>query len=252
MIRKIGNRIALTTIAGAAAVVLLAFGARAAQAPAPVPVVTMTGHVTPSRQPIPPGTPVRLRLHVVFSSNPVGGDFVLQGIDFMIHSDARLNGALFPSCSVSRLLAAHGDLHVCPKGSQIGDGTASGRAVALGVSATGRLAIFNGPGGKSFTANFSLLQPAMINVTWSDPIVYVHSRRTILIHEREPPEFQTVLGSDIDVTKLDFGLSATRIVHGKRRGYVEAGRCHRRTAIDTTYFFRGGATTSTKLTSACL
>lgn len=251
MIREMRHRIALTMIGCAAAIVLVALGARAAQTPASVPVVTMTGRVTPSRPPIPPGTPLCVRLHVVFSSSPVGGDFVLQGIDFKIHTDARLNGKLFPSCSVKRLLAAHGNLRACPKGSQIGDGTAGGRAVALGVSATGRLAIFNGPGGRSFTANFSLLQPAAINVTWSDPIHYLHGGRTIFIREREPPEFQTVLGSDIDVTKLDFGLSATRIVHGKRRGYVEAGRCHGGT-IDTTYFFRGGATTSTKLTGACL
>ncbi len=251
MIREIGNRIALTTVACAAAVVLLAFGARAAQAPAPVPVVTMTGHVTPSRSPIPPGTPMDLRLHVLFSSNPLGGDFVLQGIDFKIDTDARLNGALFPSCSVHRLLAAHGNLRACPKGSQIGDGSAGGRAVALGVSATGRLAIFNGPGGRSVTGNFSLLQPAAINVTWSDPISYLHGGRTILIREREPPEFQTVLGSDIDITRLDFGVGATRVVHGKRRGYVEAGRCRRGT-LETTYFFRGGATANTKFTSACL
>jgi hypothetical protein len=244
------SRIAYTVVACTAAVVLLAFTARAADAPAPVPVVTLTGSETPGHLPIAPGTPLTVHLHVRFSSNPPGGDFVLQGVDFNFHSDAHLNGALFPSCSASRLRYHNGDLHVCPKGSQIGGGSAAGRAVELGISASGKLTMFNGPGGKSITLNFSLVQPAQINATWSDPIVSQPDKHTILIKERDPVELQSVLGGDIDVTRIDLNVGATRIVHGKRRAYIEAGHCHGG-SLHTKYYFKGGVTTTSTTRAPC-
>jgi hypothetical protein len=243
------SRIAYTVVACAAAVVLLAFAARA-DAPAPVPVVTMTGSETPGHLPIAPGTPLGVHLHIRFSSNPPGGDFVLLGDDFRFHSDARINGALFPSCSASRLRAANGNLRVCPKGSQIGGGSAAGRAVALNLTAGGKLTMFNGPGGKSVTLNFSLVQPAFINATWSDPIIVSRARHTILIRERDPVELQSVLGGDVDVTRIDLNVGATRIVNGRRRGWVEAGRCHGGSVVST-YFFKGGVTTTAGLKGPC-
>jgi hypothetical protein len=244
------SRIAYTVVACAAAVVLLAFTARAADAPAPVPVVTMTGSETPSRPPIAPGTALGVHMHIRFSSNPPGGNFVLQGVDFRFHSDAHLNGALFPSCSASRLRAHNGDLHICPKGSLIGSGSAAGRAVSLGISASGKLTMFNGPGGKSVTLNFSLIQPAFINVTWSDAVIVTPSKHMILIRERDPVELQSVLDSDIDVTRIDLDIAATRIVHGQRRGWIEAGRCHGGSLVST-YFFKGGITTTAGLKGPC-
>lgn len=245
------SRIALTTIACGVAVAVLALAARAAEAPAPVPVVHLTGGVTPSRPPIPPGTPLSLQLHVRFSSNPLGANFVLQGVDLRFSTKARFNGALFPSCSAQRLRAAHGNLHVCPKGSRVGGGTAAGRAVTFGISGSGKLAIFNGPGGKSLTFNFSLIHPVQLNVTWSDPIVRLDGGRTILIRERDPMELQSILDSDIVVTRIDIHTGATRVVHGRRRGYIEAGNCGHGGTLHNTYYFKGGATTTTELHGAC-
>jgi hypothetical protein len=242
------SRIACTIVACAAAVVLLAFAARAADAPAPV--VKLTGGITPSHLPIPPGTPLSVHLHMRFSSDPPGGDFVLQGVDLRWPvAEARFNGRLFPSCSARRLRAAHGNLRACPQRSQIGGGSAAGRAVKFGISGSGRLALFNGPGGKSFTLNFSVVHPVALNVTWSDPITVVNGGRTILVRERDPIELQSILDSDIVATRIDLNAGATRVVHGRRRGYFEARDCGHGDALRAKYYFKGGATASAQVTT---
>jgi hypothetical protein len=242
------SRIALTTIACAAVVALLAFAARAADAPAPVPVVHLTGGVTPSRPSLPPGTPLHLHLHVRFTSDPPGTDYVFQGVDLLFHTDDRFNGALFPSCSATRLRRAHGNLRVCPQGSKVGVGSGTGHA--LGITASGRLSLFNGPGGKSLTVNFSIVHPVNLNVTWSDAITYRPANHTILIRERDPVTLQSIIGNDIVATRLDVDAGAIRIVDGRRRGYIEAGRCHGST-LNSTYYFKGGLTTTAEMRSAC-
>jgi len=243
------SRIAYTIVACAAAVLLLAFAARA-DAPAPVPVVKLTGSITPSHPPVAPGTPLHVGLHVRFSSDPPGGDFVLQGVDFFFHSDVRFNSALFPSCNASRLRKANGFLRVCPKGSLIGTGSAAGRAVALNIAAGGKLMMFNGPGGRSVTLNLSIVRPAQLNVTWSDPVTYVPGSHLIVIKERDPVQLQSILGGDIDVTRIDLDIGVTRVVHGKRRGYVEAGHCAGG-MLHTKYYFKGGVTTTADLKRPC-
>jgi hypothetical protein len=242
------SRIVYTVVACAAAVVLLAFTARAADAPAPVPVVKLTGGVTPSHKPIPAGMPLSVHLHMRFSSDPPGANFVLQGVDMQWPAaEARFNGALFPSCSARRLRAAHGSPRACPRGSQIGDGSAAGLAVKFGISGSGRLALFNGPGGKSFTVNFSVVHPVALNVTWSDPVAVVDGGHTILVRERDPIELQSILDSDIAVTRIDLNAGATRIVHGRRRGYFEARACGHGDELRTKYYFKGGATANAKV-----
>src|SRR4051794_32402521 len=121
----------LACVAAALALVAMAGGAPAADAPASRPVVTMSAQVAPSARPIPPGTPLTLRLHTGFASVPAGGNFVLQHAEYRFGNGARFNGELFPSCSAAKLRRAHGRLSVCPKGSKIGHGVATGRAVAV-------------------------------------------------------------------------------------------------------------------------
>ncbi len=244
------SRIAFTTLACAAVVALLAFAARAAQAPKEVPVVTITGHVTPGRLPIAPGTPLFLHLGFGFSSNPPGGDFVLQRTELLFGTESVMNGTLFPSCSARRLRAANGFLGVCPKASKVGSGSATGRAVALGISSTGRLTLFNGPGGRSLTMNLSVVRPAQINATWSAPIVNMNGGRSVKVTVPVPAQLQSILGGDIDVTHIDVTTGATRVVHGRRHGYFEARHCHGGT-LHGRFLFKGGITTTAAVNGAC-
>jgi hypothetical protein len=113
----------------------------------------------------------------------------------MFGKGARFNGKLFPSCSAAKLRAAHGRLSVCPPGSKIGTGVATGRAVAVGITSSGKMNIFNGPGGRSIVLNFVVINPALINATFQAPIVRVHGRYAFK-QATVPPELQRILDGD--------------------------------------------------------
>jgi len=247
------TRFRLVVSTGVAALALVAV-AGAADAPAPRPVVTMTAQVSPSRRPIPRDVPLTLRLHTLFRSVPAGGDFVLQRAEYLFGRGARVNGALFPSCSAAKLRHAHGRLSACPKGSKIGYGVGTGRAVSVGVTSSGRLTVFNGPGGRSIVLNFVVVNPALINATFEAPIVRLHGGRyAFKLVTLVPPELQRILDGDVVVQRLDITTGATRVIHGRRRGYYEAASCpkHGGSAIHGDFRFNQGASATSDLKVVC-
>ena len=228
--------------------------APAADAPAPRPVVTMTARVSPSARPIPPGTPLTLRLRTTFRSIPSGGNFVLEQASYRFGRGARFNGARFPSCSAAKLRRARGRLSVCPKGSKIGFGVATGRAVAVGIRSSGRLTVFNGPGGRSIVLNFVVVNPALINATFEAPLRRLHrGRYAFELSTAVPPELQRVLDGDVVVERLDVTTGATLTIDGRERGYYEAVRCPRGggSAIHGEFDFNQDARATTDLKIAC-
>ncbi|MBS1871305.1 MAG: hypothetical protein JSS99_16760 [Actinobacteria bacterium] len=240
-------------LAAVLAVPIVAAVAPAAVAPAPRPVVTLSAQVSPGQPPIPRGTPLTLRLSTSFKSVPAGGNFVLEHVDYRFGSGARFNGAQFPSCSVQRILRAHGRLSVCPKGSKVGHGVATGTAVAIGVTSSGRVTIFNGPRGRSIVLNFLVVQPALINETFEAPIRRLHGGRYAFeLSHSVPPSLQTILDGDIVVKRLDITTGATRVIDGRRRGYFEAVACPRHgSKVHGDFEFKQGARASADLTVAC-
>lgn len=237
------SRSRLTVVSTALAVLALGAVASAAEAPAPRPVVMISAQVSPRQRPIPRGAPLTLRLNTTFESVPAGGNFVLQHADYLFGKGARFNGKLFPSCSAAKLRAAHGRLSVCPPGSKVGTGVATGRAVAVGVTSSGKMTIFNGPGGRSIVLNFVVLNPALINATFQAPIVRVHGGRyAFKLSTSVPPELQRILDGDVVVKRIDITTGATRMIDGRRRGYYEAGSCPRQggSAIHGEFEFNQG------------
>jgi len=235
-------------------VVALAAVAPAADAPAPTPVVTMSARVSPGERPIPKGAPLTLRLRTAFRSVPAGGSFVLERAEYKFGRGARFNGALFPSCSAAKLRRARGRLSVCPKGSKIGSGVATGRAVAVGITSSGRMTIFNGPGGRSIVLNFVVINPALINATFEAPLVRLHGGRyAFKLATEVPPELRRILDGDVVVQRIDITTGATLRIDGRTRGYYEAARCPRSggSAIHGEFLFTGGASASADLKVAC-
>ncbi|HEU4701330.1 MAG TPA: hypothetical protein VFS37_02530 [Conexibacter sp.] len=225
----------------------------AAEAPAPRPVVTLRAQVSPSGSTLAPGTSLTTTLRTRFRSVPAGGDFVLQRAEYRFGRGARFNGALFPSCSAAKLRKAQGRLSVCPKGSRVGHGVATGRAVAVGIRSSGRLTIFNGPGGRSIVLNFLIVNPALINATFEAPIVRLRGGRyAFKLSSAVPPELQRILDGDVVVEGLDVTTGATLRIGGRMRGYFEAVACPKHgSAVHGDFQFNQGASATADVRVAC-
>jgi hypothetical protein len=236
--------------------VVVSMSALAGLAPAadaPAPVVGLSAVISPHKGAIKPHTSLTLKIKTSFKSVPAGGNFVLQSLDYLFPKGAAANGRLFPSCSAAKLAAAHGLLRTCPKGSKIGSGVATGTAVALGITSSGKLTLFNGPGGKSITMNIDIEQPALINATFSSPLVKSHGRYAYKLSVTVPDSLKTILGGDIVVSKIDVTTGATRVVHGLKRGYIETVKCPKRgkVPLHADFTFNQGATAVADTTVAC-
>jgi len=240
-------RIPLVAASAAAALIV-----PAAAADAPRPIVTLKGSISPSRN-LRPGTPLDFTLDTRIASDPPGADLVVQRIVYLFPHGTIVNGRLFPSCSAATLQRAHGRLSACPRGSQVGAGTASGTAVAIGVTSHARVTLFNGPGGRSVTINVSVTTPALINATFAAPLDTLHGRYANKLTVVLPKQLKRILDGDIVTSDVHVTTGATRLVHGVRRGYVEALRCPTRGGahIHGEVTFEGGATGRADTTVAC-
>ena len=238
----------------AVAVVLLAIVVAAPAADGPI-ATRLFGSISPSRIGRPRGrvgTNVRLTIRTVFE-HPADSRLQLQRVVFKLPKGAAANGKLFPSCSARTLSRARGRLSACPRGSRIGGGVATGTAVDIGVTSSGRLTLFNGPRGRSITLNVSIINPAQINMTVSVPLRKTRGRYGYVTQAAIPPQLQTILDGPIVVRRIDLMTGATRVVRGVRRGYVEAHRCPRsgRAPMHGDFWFSEGVRTSSDAMITC-
>jgi hypothetical protein len=199
------------------------------------------------------GTSVKLRNTITFN-HPADSSIRLQRVTLLLPSGVgKPNGNLFPSCKASALNRARGRLSVCPRGSKIGSGIARGTAVDIGVTSSGRMTFFNGPRGKSLTLNVSIINPALVNATFSAPIKKIRGRYGYRVTFRIPPQLQTILDGPIVVRSIDATVGATRVVRGVRRGYIEATKCprSRRAPARGQFAFDDGSTTTADTSITC-
>lgn len=219
-------------IAAAAAAATLISVAAAPAATAPGLTTSIKASVSPNhlvggpfspRRGMPIALSVTLGIH-----HPAGSRYQLQKVVVKFPAGvAKPNGNLFPSCSAAKLRAAGGNTHVCPHGSQIGSGTATGTAVDIGVTSTGTLKLFNGPGGRSIVFNVNITQPALINDSFDAPLKKTGGKYGYLLTNNIPSDLQTILDGPIIVRSIRTKVFAKRVVHGVTRGYIEAYKCPR-------------------------
>jgi hypothetical protein len=203
------------------------------------------------------GMPIRLKFHIGIA-HPAGSRYRLERVIVRFPNGVgKPNGNLFPSCSVAKLEAAHNRLSACPKGSKIGGGRATGTAVDIGVTSSGKLTLFNGPKGKSITFNVNITTPALINKTFSAPLKKTSGRYGYVLTNNIPTELQNILDGPIIVKSIDVTTGITRVVNGVRRGYIEAFKCPKshKAPLHVDAFFNtdtgGSATSSADTNIAC-
>jgi len=250
-------RAARIVVAAGAATLVAAAAAPAADAPGPT--ATLKASVSPSHLvggPYSPnhGMPIKLS-YAATIHHPAGSTYELTRVSVKLPGGVvdRTNGDLFPSCSAAKLRAARGNLHACPPGSKIGSGVAVGTAVNIGVTSTGTLTLFNGPGGHSIVFNINITTPALINDSLDAPLVKTHGKYGYVLTHVIPSNLQTILDGPIIVRRISVTTFATRIVHGVKRGYIEAFRCpkSRKEPVHSDFSFtQGVAPFATATTSA--
>lgn len=201
-----------------------------ARAQAASPVVTLSGEAVLRRS----GSTGSPSFHVdaTFTTDtPEAEPFTVQRAIVYFPDAAGTNGRLFPSCDARRIERWHGDVRRCPAGSKIGSGSVKARAIQIGVTATGRVTMFNSRRGKAVTFNVQTYLPAYINRSFDAPLTQLHGGRfgeklTLTV----PHSLQEILaGVFVGVQDFDVTLSGAVRRRGVVIPYVKATTCPKRT-----------------------
>jgi hypothetical protein len=243
--------------AAAAAITLLAIAAVAPAASAPGLTTSISASVSPNHLvrglTNKHGMPITLKYNATIN-HPAGSRYQLTRVDVRFPAGVgKPNGNLFPSCSVAKIKAAHNSLKVCPRGSRVGSGIATGTAVDIGVTSSGKLTLFNGPGGKSITFNVVITSPALINDTFSAPLKKISGRYGYSLASPIPTKLQNILDGPIIVRSIKVTTGATIVKRGVRRGFIEAYKCPKngKAPLHSDFFFSQGATSSADTNILC-
>jgi hypothetical protein len=175
------------------------------------------------------GTPIALHYETIFGTDTpaaVVQPFTIQTATVLFPKGAVDNGRLFKSCSVSQIQRFAGVLSRCPHGSKIGGGTLKAFAIQLGVTSNGRVALFNGPHGKSIVFNIQTSIPANINESFNAPLTKTGGKYAYKLTITVPHTLQEILtGVFVGLEDFKVTTSGTTRSHGRKRGYIEAISC---------------------------
>ena len=212
---------------------------------APVAALLATAVVTVAAQPASAAQPIvrltgdaaltsataaaRFHVHIAFTTDTPGAPrLTLTRATLWFPDHAGTNGRRFPSCSAAQIRSFGGDLSRCPRSSRIGGGTLRADALQLGVDVPGRVALFNGPGGRSITFNIQATNPALVNESIDAPLTPLHGGRygerlTLAV----PHPLQEILdGIWVGLREFDVTLTgAVRGADGTTYSYLRARTC---------------------------
>lgn len=187
--------------------------------------VVVDSHVTPVIRPFTTKTTsATLGLKMTFSGANGTPAATLKQVILKFTYGARLNGKLFPSCTADKIR----NHKPCPRGSQIGSGTALGQIGDPPNAAEEpiNLTLYNGPKGKSITFRVRGQQPAVIDVPFDAPLkTFSGGTYNYGLFVTVPEILQRVAGLPISLKFFNVKVGAARIVKGHRRGYVETLIC---------------------------
>ncbi|HMI93034.1 MAG TPA: hypothetical protein VK509_16805 [Polyangiales bacterium] len=215
----------------AAAALVLAAATPVARAVSPV--AKLKGSAGPTRFSTADGSVVtapKFRVTATFSTDTPGAQlFTIQKAVVYFPDHAGTNGHLFPSCSAQQIERFRGNTRRCPRGSMIGSGTVKAQALQLGVTATGRVTMFNSRRGKSIAFNIQTHTPAYINETIEAPLTQLHGKYGEKLTLVVPRSLQEIItGVFVGVQTFDVTLSGAVIVHGVPYTFIRARTCPKR------------------------
>lgn len=188
--------------------------------------VDIDSHVTPViRQFTTKTTSATLAVNLSFHGPNGQPADTLQQVVLKFTYGAHLNGKLFPSCSADQIR----NHKPCPKGSKVGTGTGLGILGGGSSNPTEEpitITLYNGPKGKSITFEIKGEAPAVIDVPFDAPLqTFTSGIYNYQLTANIPDILQVVAGIPISIDHLNVKVGATRVVKGKKRGYIETLIC---------------------------
>jgi len=230
------------SVAALAAVVAVAAAALAAApslAGAVSPVVSIRGSAWLTRLAGGRVSPAVFDVDTRFSTDTPGADpFTIQRAVIYFPDHAGTNGPLMPTCSARRIARFNGNLVRCPKGSKVGSGTVTARALQIGVTARGQVTMFNSDHGRSIAVNIKTYLPAFIDKTIEAPIEQLHGRYGEKLTIVVPHSLQEILdGVFVAVQDFHVVVTGSARVHGVTVSYLKARACPR-TALHGVFGFK--------------
>jgi hypothetical protein len=189
------------------------------------------------------GAPAKFHIRAAFSTDTPGAQlFTIQKAVIFFPDHAGTNGRLFTSCSARQIERVHGDIGRCPKGSKIGSGTVRAQALGLGITAAGRVTMFNSHHGKSITFNIQTSQPAYINESLDAPLTQLHGRYGEKLTLVVPHSLQEIIsGVFVGIQDIDVTTTGAVRVHGVERSFLKARTCPKR-ALHAVFDFENWTT----------
>jgi hypothetical protein len=237
----------------AAAALVLAAATPAAHAVSPV--VKLRGSASLTRLSTAGGsvaTAATFHVTTTFSTDTPGAQlFTTQKAVIFFPDHAGTNGRLFKSCSAKQIEHFRGAVSHCPKGSEIGSGVVKARALQLGITASGRVTMFNSHHGKSITFNIQTLHPADIDESIDAPLTQLHGGKygeklTLVV----PHSLQEIItGVFVGVQRFDVTIGGAVLVHGVRYSFLKARTCPK-TAMHGVFGFEDWTTGQTATATA--
>jgi hypothetical protein len=175
-------------------------------------------------------TAAKFHVTTTFSTDTPGAQlFTIQRAVVFFPDHAGTNGRLFPSCDAAQIERWHGNVNRCPKGSKIGSGTVKAQALQLGITATGRVTMFNSHHGKSITFNIQTYLPAYINESIDAPLTQLHGKYGEKLTLVVPHSLQEIIsGVFVGVQSFDVTITGAVRAHGVGYSFLRARTCPKR------------------------
>ncbi len=218
------------------------------------PVVKLKGSASLTRYSTAGGsvaTAAKFHVTTTFSTDTPGAQlFTIQKAVVFFPDHSGTNGRLFKSCSAKQIERFNGNVRRCPKGSMIGSGTVKASALQLGITATGRVTMFNSHHGKSITFNIQTNLPAYINESLDAPLTQLHGRYGEKLTLVVPHSLQEIItGVFVGVQKFDVTIGGAVLVHGVQYSFLKARTCPKR-ALHGVFDFENWTTGQTATVTA--
>jgi hypothetical protein len=228
--KRFAEALVVTERVAAIAAAALVLAAAAPTARAVSPVVKVEGSAALSTAHGGSVTPATFDVETTFSTDTLGAPlFTIQKAVIFFPDHAGTNGRLFPSCSARQIERFGGNVGRCPEGSKVGSGTVRAQALQLGITANGRVTMFNSRRGKSITFNIQTYLPAYINESLEAPLTQLRGiygeKLTLVV----PHSLQEIIsGVFVGVQTFDVTISGAVRVHGVEYSFLKARTCPKR------------------------